>query len=80
MSEFEYLVTYGHGAYLGRFRAAVAYRRDDRVVVRTDRGVEAGTVRERLQSSLTTQARVARGVALLLLGTSAWAVGTGWTS
>lgn len=40
----------------------------------------AGAVRQRLQSSLATQARVARGVALLLLGTSAWAVGTGWTS
>jgi hypothetical protein len=57
MSEFEYLVTYGHGAYLGRFRAAAAYVRDDRVVVRTDRGVEAGTVRER-----------ATGTAVILVG------------
>lgn len=40
----------------------------------------AAAIRQRLQSSLTAQARVARGVALLLLGTSAWAVGTGWTS
>jgi hypothetical protein len=47
MSEFEYLVTYGRGAYLGRFRAAAVYRRDDRVVLRTDRGAELGTVRER---------------------------------
>jgi hypothetical protein len=51
MSEFEFLVTYGQGAYLGRFRAAAAYRRDDRVVVRSDRGVEAGTVLERATSS-----------------------------
>ncbi len=47
MSEFEYLVTYGQGAYLGRFCAAAAYGRGDRVVVRTDRGVESGTVLER---------------------------------
>src|SRR5689334_13837221 len=51
MSEFEYLVTYGRGAYLGRFRAAAIYRRDDRVVVRSDRGVELGTVRERATNS-----------------------------
>ena len=51
MSEFEYLVTYGQGAYLGRFRAAASYGRDERVVVRTDRGVEAGTVRERATSA-----------------------------
>ena len=51
MSEFEYLVTYGRGAYLGRFRAAAAYRRDDPVVVRSDRGVELGTVRERATNS-----------------------------
>lgn len=47
MSEFDYLVSYGQAAYLGRFRAAAEYRRDDRVVVRSDRGVEAGTVLER---------------------------------
>ena len=56
MTEFEYLVTYGQGAYLGRFRAAAEYRRDDRVVVRTDRGVEAGTVRERASSATITLA------------------------
>lgn len=50
MSEFEYLVAYGQGTYLGRFRAAAEYRRDDRVVVRTDRGVEAGTVLDRAAS------------------------------
>ena len=54
MAEFEYLVTYGHGAYLGRFRAAAEYRRDDRIVVRTDRGVEAGTVRERATGTSVT--------------------------
>jgi hypothetical protein len=54
MSEFEYLVTYGQGAYLGRFRAAAEYRRDDRVVVRSDRGVEAGTVRERATGTTVT--------------------------
>jgi hypothetical protein len=54
MTEFEYLVTYGQGAYLGRFRAAADYRRDDRVVVRTDRGVEAGIVRERATSTTVT--------------------------
>lgn len=40
----------------------------------------AAAVRARLQGSLRTQAHVARGVALLLLGTSAWAVATGWIS
>jgi hypothetical protein len=54
MGEFDYLVTYGQGAYLGRFRAAAEYRRDDRVVVRTDRGVEAGTVRDQATSSTVT--------------------------
>jgi hypothetical protein len=54
MAEFEYLVTYGQGAYLGRFRAAAEYHRDDRVVVRTDRGVESGTVRERATSAAVT--------------------------
>jgi hypothetical protein len=47
MSDFDYLVTYGQGVYLGRFRAAAMYGRGDRVVVRSDRGVEAGTVLER---------------------------------
>jgi hypothetical protein len=40
----DYLVTYGHGGFLGRFRSATALRRDDRVVIRTVRGVELGTV------------------------------------
>jgi hypothetical protein len=56
MSESEYLVTYCQGAYLGRFRAAAEYRRDDRVVVRSDRGVEAGTVLERAANRTVTEA------------------------
>jgi hypothetical protein len=42
--EPDYLVTYGHGGFLGRFRCAVPVRRDDRVVIRTVRGLELGTV------------------------------------
>jgi hypothetical protein len=38
------LVTYGHGGFLGRFRSTTALRRDDRVVIRTVRGTEIGTV------------------------------------
>jgi hypothetical protein len=51
MSDFEYLVNYGQGAFLGRFSATSAYLRDDRVVVRTERGVEAGTILERAASA-----------------------------
>jgi hypothetical protein len=40
----DYLVTYGRGGFLGRFRAASAFGRDDQVVVRSERGVEFGTV------------------------------------
>jgi len=40
----EYLVTYGRTGFLSRFRAAGPYYRDDRVVVRSARGVELGTV------------------------------------
>jgi hypothetical protein len=40
----EYLVTYGRGGFLGRFRAASAFGRDDQVVVRSERGVEFGIV------------------------------------
>jgi threonine/homoserine/homoserine lactone efflux protein len=40
----------------------------------------ASGVRAHLQRSITAQARVARAVALLLLGTSAWAVATGWAA
>ena len=50
MSEFEYLVNYGQGAFLGRFRAADDYRRDDVVVVRSGRGIELGTVLDRAAS------------------------------
>ncbi len=44
MFEREFLVSYGHGGNLGRFRAAAEYQRDDRVVVRSPRGLEIGTV------------------------------------
>lgn len=44
MTPPDYLVTYGLGGFLGRFRAADTCRRDDRVVVRSARGVELGTV------------------------------------
>ena len=40
----------------------------------------ASGVRARLQRSTTAQAHVARTVALLLLGTSAWALATGWSA
>jgi cell fate regulator YaaT (PSP1 superfamily) len=42
----EYLVSYGSAGYFGRFRPTglFACRRGDRVVVRTHRGVELGTV------------------------------------
>jgi threonine/homoserine/homoserine lactone efflux protein len=45
-------------------------------------GVALGAVavRARLHGSLRAQAHIARGVALLLLATSAWAVATGWIS
>jgi hypothetical protein len=39
-----YLVNYGQAGYLGRFRARAAHRRDDRVVVQTERGIELGTI------------------------------------
>lgn len=38
----------------------------------------AGALRDGLQHSVPAQARVARGVAVLLVATSAWALGTGW--
>ncbi|HEX3146781.1 MAG TPA: hypothetical protein VHR66_01690 [Gemmataceae bacterium] len=44
---FEYLVTYGQGSFLGRFRADENFTRDDTVVVHSDRGIEIGTIRER---------------------------------
>jgi hypothetical protein len=40
----DYLVTYGHGGFLGRFRCVTPLRRDDRILVRTIRGTELGTV------------------------------------
>jgi hypothetical protein len=40
----QYLVNYGLGGFLGRFRSEAAFARDDRVVVRSARGLEAGTV------------------------------------
>jgi cell fate regulator YaaT (PSP1 superfamily) len=44
MGEQDYLVSYGLGGYLGRFRSSTSLARDDRVVIRTPRGVEIGTV------------------------------------
>jgi hypothetical protein len=41
---WEYIVNYGLGGFLGRFRAAEAFYRDDRVVVRSARGAELGSV------------------------------------
>jgi hypothetical protein len=43
-SRTAYLVNYGQAGYLGRFMAAAGYCRDDRVVVRSERGMELGTV------------------------------------
>jgi hypothetical protein len=40
----EYLVTYGRAGFLSRFRAPDSYHRDDRVVVRSGRGFELGTI------------------------------------
>lgn len=40
----QYLVNYGLGGFLGRFRAETLFDRDDRVVVRSARGLEPGTV------------------------------------
>lgn len=40
----------------------------------------AAAVRAHLQGSLRAQARIARSVAALLLGTSTWALATGWVS
>jgi cell fate regulator YaaT (PSP1 superfamily) len=44
MCEHDYLVSYGLGGYLGRFRSSMGLTRDDRVVVRTLRGIEIGMV------------------------------------
>lgn len=44
MPGIDYIVNYGQGGYLGRFSAVGEYRRDDRVVVRSPRGVEIGTI------------------------------------
>ena len=40
----QYLVNYGLGGFLGRFRSDAVFARDDRVVVRSPRGLEPGTV------------------------------------
>lgn len=40
----------------------------------------AASLRQWLGSSVHAQAGIARAVAVLLLGTSAWALGTGWTA
>jgi hypothetical protein len=44
MPDRDYLVSYGQGGFLGRFRTAADYCRDDRVVVRSPRGIEIATV------------------------------------
>jgi hypothetical protein len=40
----QYLVNYGLGGFLGRFRSEARFVRDDRVVVQTTRGLEPGAV------------------------------------
>jgi hypothetical protein len=50
MSELEFLVNYGQGGFLGRFRSGEDYRRGDLVVVQSGRGVELGTILERAVS------------------------------
>jgi hypothetical protein len=40
----EYIVTYGQGGYLGRFPSPTPVGREARVVVRTPRGLELGTI------------------------------------
>jgi hypothetical protein len=47
----DFLVQYGLGAFLGRFRAATPFARADRVVLQTPRGLELGTVLEACSSS-----------------------------
>src|SRR5262245_16385917 len=44
MPDRDYLVSYGQGGFLGRLCAAANFCRDDRVVVRSPRGVEIATV------------------------------------
>lgn len=44
MSDLYYLVNYGHGGFLSKFRSEFAHARGDRVVVQSPRGVEIGTV------------------------------------
>ena len=44
MLDSEYLVNFGRSGDFGRFRAASAFERGDRVVVRTGDAVEAGTI------------------------------------
>ena len=44
MPQTEYLVQYGRPGFVGRFAGDLAAARGDRVVIRTPRGVESGTV------------------------------------
>lgn len=63
MCELDYLVSYGLGGNLGRFRSNTVLSRDDRVVVRTSRGVEIGVVLGRapdLKSSIASGGEVIR--------------------
>lgn len=44
MSEQIFLVNYGQGGFLGRFRSSAPYERGNRVVARTLRGLEIGSL------------------------------------
>lgn len=44
MVQRNYLVNYGHGGFIGRFRASDPHSRDDRVIIRSLRGEEIGRV------------------------------------
>lgn len=44
MSEQIYLVNYGQGGFLGRFRSSASHERGERVVVRTTRGLEISSI------------------------------------
>ena len=48
MTAVEYFVNHGLGGFVGAFRSPVGLARGDRVVVETSRGLELGTVLERV--------------------------------
>jgi hypothetical protein len=49
----EYLVNYGQGGFLGRFRSANVHVREDRIIIRSPRGEEMGTVLGESATSVT---------------------------